>query len=189
MPLRPYTDKEFQELPHVILTSPDKWVPTCMDSDPTTEDEWFDTFENVSDFQRDSPFDEYGEYKRNTVLNYHHIAHADLDDFPLPDDFLYQPFLDPHIEDDWDSTLVDEFGFIEEYYDALAVHASDTNPAPLKPPPEPPPNSYKPIHHCIKEPNYESKLPYFCYRGHSENPSGYYPICSNTYEHSPYKAL
>lgn len=63
MPLRPYTNKEFKQLPHVILTSPDKWVPTCMDLDPTTEDEWFDSFETVSGFQRDSPFDEYGEYR------------------------------------------------------------------------------------------------------------------------------
>mmetsp|Transcript_22842 Transcript_22842/g.34620 ORF Transcript_22842/g.34620 Transcript_22842/m.34620 type:complete len:658 (+) Transcript_22842:2551-4524(+) len=143
-----------------------------MDSDPTTEDEWFDTFESTSEFQRDSPFDEYGEYRRSTVVNYHDITQHDLENCTFPDDFLYLPFSDPNYKDDWSPSMIDAFGMIEEYddvgileeyYDALEVHASDVTPTEDKPPPEPPPTNTKPIQHLRQEVDYTIKTPYFCW--------------------------
>jgi hypothetical protein len=33
MTMRPYTDREWDLLPHIILTSPDEWIPSVLDHD------------------------------------------------------------------------------------------------------------------------------------------------------------
>ena len=43
MKLRPYTDKEWGELPHVILTSEEDWDPSTMDLDVQDDELWYDS--------------------------------------------------------------------------------------------------------------------------------------------------
>jgi hypothetical protein len=66
--IRPYTDKEWDTLPHVILTSDEDWDPTVLDHTLDDDDEWFDA---VSDLQTDPTtnlFDEFGNYRKRTVV-------------------------------------------------------------------------------------------------------------------------
>lgn len=79
--MRPYTDAEWETLPHVIMTSEDTWDPSVLDDDPNA-----DPFpEGVA---LDDPidltgglFDEYGNYR-----NPHEVCvHA------------FDPFLDDHV--------------------------------------------------------------------------------------------
>ena len=68
MKMFPHTKKEFDSLPHVVLTSDVTWNPSLLDHHLTDLDDWVthipqhiptDTVIN-----HDSPFDEIGEYKK-----------------------------------------------------------------------------------------------------------------------------
>lgn len=62
--MRPYSDTEFDELPHVVFTSDQSWDPKCLDSVISDDRRWY---QNVNAMERDSglrPFDEYGNYKQ-----------------------------------------------------------------------------------------------------------------------------
>jgi len=39
--MRPFTDAEWDELPHVVLTSDVPWDPSFFDEDLTNDDEWY----------------------------------------------------------------------------------------------------------------------------------------------------
>jgi len=74
-PMRPYTDEEWEELPHIVMTSDETWDPTVHDHDLSSDNSWFD---NISDFLEgtsDSPFNERGEYRHLTVAG--HVTHVD----------------------------------------------------------------------------------------------------------------
>ena len=62
MNLRPYTDKEWDTLPHVILTSESLWDPSELDFDPTDDDKWYDSIENDFDMDKNTRFDDIGNY-------------------------------------------------------------------------------------------------------------------------------
>jgi hypothetical protein len=65
--VRPYTDEEWDTLPHVILTSDVDWDPTVLDHNLDDDDKWFDA---VSDLQTDPTtnlFDEFGNYRKRTT--------------------------------------------------------------------------------------------------------------------------
>jgi hypothetical protein len=62
--MRPYTDDEFDTLPHVILTSDVDWDPRVLDFDIDDDDNWYDAIsDNVN---HTDLFDVYGEYKGRT---------------------------------------------------------------------------------------------------------------------------
>ena len=64
MTLRPYTDQEWLELPHVVLTSDTEWDPTCLDSPGYVKDEiWYDTQSSLTAGPPDKTFDEYRELR------------------------------------------------------------------------------------------------------------------------------
>ena len=58
--LRPFTDDEWRNLPHVVATSPAPWDPSCLDS--LVEESWYSS-QPESTYLRDSDYDEYGEPK------------------------------------------------------------------------------------------------------------------------------
>ena len=66
MTMRPYTDTEWQQLPHVILTADTNWDPSMLDDEQEDNDEWFNAQENIPTFESNPLFDQYGEY-RHTV--------------------------------------------------------------------------------------------------------------------------
>lgn len=63
--LRPHTDDEWSNLPHIHLTSEQDWDPTIIDGEP--DEDWFDTVsETITDV---SPsFDSFGDYRHRHVI-------------------------------------------------------------------------------------------------------------------------
>jgi Reverse transcriptase (RNA-dependent DNA polymerase) len=67
--IRPYTDEEFDKLPHVFLTSESLWDPSVMDDDPLDKAQWYDAIEGLDD--PNSPrFDEFGNYRHRVTVQY-----------------------------------------------------------------------------------------------------------------------
>ena len=61
--VRPYTDDEWDNLPHVIMTSPNEWDPSVLDS--PIEDEWFDSYGEPEDTENImTDFDEFGDFRK-----------------------------------------------------------------------------------------------------------------------------
>jgi hypothetical protein len=58
------TDKQWEQLPHVILTSGEPWDPRVLDNTISTEDDWYNTIKGLHDGLIRTPFDEYGNYKK-----------------------------------------------------------------------------------------------------------------------------
>ena len=61
MAMHPPTDRELQELPHVILTSNEEWKPSLLDH-AHNQETWFDTMDQLPDLDCDHPFDEHSTH-------------------------------------------------------------------------------------------------------------------------------
>ena len=68
MKLRPYTDKEWGELPHVILTSEEDWDPSTMDLDVKNDELWYDSVTDDHKYSINQRFDEYGNYRHRVEV-------------------------------------------------------------------------------------------------------------------------
>ena len=64
MELVPHTDAEFQNLPHIILTSGDKWDPRVVDHHMTSREDWPEIISALDKGDLKCPFDIHGEYKK-----------------------------------------------------------------------------------------------------------------------------
>ncbi|KAG7345437.1 hypothetical protein IV203_032968 [Nitzschia inconspicua] len=81
--MRPPTDKEFDTLPHIVLTSDNTWDPSVLDFDHEEEDDqWFDAIEHQEAHPYSELFDEYGNYRRRVIVQL--------------SDTLSRPSSDPH---------------------------------------------------------------------------------------------
>ena len=67
MDMQPYTNEQFDTLPHIIMTSDLPWDPTVFDGSNDNE-EWFDAVSDLDHIADDAPFDEYGEYRHTHEL-------------------------------------------------------------------------------------------------------------------------
>lgn len=82
--IRPFTDREYEALPHVIMTSDDLWDPKVLDNVIDEGPEWFDSQSDNPDGTIDkAPFDEYGDY--TDIVVEHHFSDAFLNDKIDPD--------------------------------------------------------------------------------------------------------
>ncbi len=63
MSIRPYTDREWDTLPHVILTADIDWDPTIIDCELEDGEEWFDAMQDLPEFDPDPLFDDIGDYR------------------------------------------------------------------------------------------------------------------------------
>jgi len=62
--MRPYTDDEWNTLPHITLTSNLDWDPSAYDHDPMIDDEnWVDSLQELAVNPHDNKFDQLGGYK------------------------------------------------------------------------------------------------------------------------------
>ena len=68
--MRPYTDKEWDDLPHVLLTSDSEWDPRVLDHDLDEDEQWFDALTDIPEGTADTLFDEYGDYRKCTIVNH-----------------------------------------------------------------------------------------------------------------------
>ena len=64
--MRPYTDDEFEKLPHVVISSPNIWDPKVLDY--SVEEEWYGNQQCTPDYFKDSMFDQYGQPVPELIL-------------------------------------------------------------------------------------------------------------------------
>jgi hypothetical protein len=65
--MRPFTDQEFEELPHVLWTSEDDWDPTSLDSVISDDPNWYEA--EPSPPLPDPMYDVYGEFCGHVLFN------------------------------------------------------------------------------------------------------------------------
>ena len=68
MTIRPYTDQEWETLPHVILTADLDWDPPILDHEQEENEEWFSAMEDLPDFTPYPFLDEYDNYKHTHIV-------------------------------------------------------------------------------------------------------------------------
>ena len=93
--IRPFTDAEWDELPHVFLTAETEWDPSALDHEFDHDDQWSDTPSDMSADPSLSVFDETGSYRNRIIVNAtDHHSLASLDD--LVDDCAIYHHHDNH---------------------------------------------------------------------------------------------
>jgi hypothetical protein len=80
--IRPYTDQEFETLPHVILTSELEWDPSVLNHEFKKDESWGDPPTIPSSF------DEVGDYKQRVSLK--HQSYFECQDGDTHDDVINQ---------------------------------------------------------------------------------------------------
>ena len=65
--MRPYTDDEWETLPHVVWTSDVEWDPKVLDHEIEDDDQWYDAISDMQEGIMQSPFDEFGNYRKREV--------------------------------------------------------------------------------------------------------------------------
>lgn len=63
MSICPYTDTEWKNLPHVILTADTNWDPSVLDCELEDGEEWLDAMQGLPEIDSDPLFDDIGDYK------------------------------------------------------------------------------------------------------------------------------
>ena len=89
IPMCPYTDHEWDTLPHVLWTSDIDWDPSVLDVSLTDDMHWFDTVSDLAASTLSNPFDEYGDYKHREAELHSFDAVADtssMDNTTSPSD-------------------------------------------------------------------------------------------------------
>ena len=72
--MRPFTDEEFEELPHVVWTSEDDWDPTSLDSVISDDPNWYEA--EPSPPLPNPMYDEYGEFRGRVLI----VGRSDTDE-------------------------------------------------------------------------------------------------------------
>jgi hypothetical protein len=65
----PFTDEEFEELPHILWMNEDDWDPTSLDSVISDDPNWYEA--EPSPPLTDPMYDEYGEFCGRVLINQH----------------------------------------------------------------------------------------------------------------------
>jgi hypothetical protein len=65
--MRPFTDEEFEELPHIVWMSEDTWDPTSLDSVISDDPNWCKA--EPSPPLPNPMYDEYGEFRGRVLIN------------------------------------------------------------------------------------------------------------------------
>ncbi len=146
IPLRPYTDEEWDTLPHIILTADEPWHPSAVDYDPLEDDDnWVDALQDllptgVSDSPHNRTFDREGTYRHDRYSLRAHETDCFFD--------TSASNLDDTVE-----RLVDNHSRLARHDHGCAaifeVHETDTQPR------------SQPIEVVHKPPDYEAVRPLF----------------------------
>ena len=72
----PFTDEEWDSLPHVILTGDADWDPSVLDLDLDKNNTWFDAISDLPHDKLPSAFDEFGDYNKRVVVQSHDVLYS-----------------------------------------------------------------------------------------------------------------
>ncbi len=67
---RPYTDEEYDSLPHIVMTSDVEWDPSVLDNVISDKEDWYANIEKMELGQLKYPFDEFGNYKKRELVEH-----------------------------------------------------------------------------------------------------------------------
>ncbi len=104
--LRPFTDKEWDELPRVDMTNDNEWDPTVHDYQ--VPHDWYETQEQFSADKRDSMFTDEGEIKESIITDEpidEGIREEDDNDPSYIDRQMIQAYLHRIIKDECDDVF------------------------------------------------------------------------------------
>ena len=80
MTIKPYTNDEWNTLPHAVLTSDAEWDPSVLDCPGGVDEEiWFDAQPSLPEGPTSPTFDEFGDL-RHDVLS-HEMFYFDAETF------------------------------------------------------------------------------------------------------------
>ena len=65
--MHPYTDEEWDTLPHVVWTSDDDWDPSVLNPTGLDEGIWYDAVSDHPDGPLHPSFDEFGNYRHHST--------------------------------------------------------------------------------------------------------------------------
>lgn len=150
LPIRPYTDHEFDSLPHVFMTGDLDWDPSVLDHNPLSDTNWQQHIGTIAPDPLSSLYDAQGAY-RHRVVNMSHVFmrprgnsfddNLDLCVFTaqheLPNPFASRDDydnLDPHDDDpNDDSTMKDDARATPLPVAARDIHRKDPDYFKLRP--------------------------------------------------------
>ena len=72
LPIRPYTDHEFDTLPHVLMTNDLDWDPSVLDHNPFHDEAWYSTVGHIAPDPLSPLYDSQGDYRLRVV----HMSHV-----------------------------------------------------------------------------------------------------------------
>ena len=68
--IRPYTDAEWDTLPHVFLTGETVWDPSVLDHTLTDDEQWADALSDLEADPSTNLFDEFGNYRQRVTIQH-----------------------------------------------------------------------------------------------------------------------
>jgi hypothetical protein len=84
--IRPYTDQEYETLPHVFLTAEANWDPSTLDHEFNSVEEWFDATQRGDTDPAANRFDDVGNYRRRVAVqkttSMYHSYNLDMENDP-----------------------------------------------------------------------------------------------------------
>ncbi len=74
--LHPFTDEEWDSLPHIILTGDADWDPGMLNLDLDEQETWFDAITDLPPDRPPSVFGEFGDYNKRIVVQSHDVLYS-----------------------------------------------------------------------------------------------------------------
>ena len=160
IPMRPYTDEEWDTLPHVEWTSDIDWDPTVLDQTITNKETWYDTVSDLEDLVIHSPFDEFGNFKdREAELHF-----FDVGEISASDDYAELSDIDDIIDKASGVIFAHE---LQRTSTSTSSDSPDLSDPTLSDPPDPKTPSgvpQRPTKVKAKQRDYESLRPFFLHQ-------------------------
>jgi hypothetical protein len=66
--IRPYTNEEWETLPHVVWTGDTDWDPTVLDHTLDDDEHWFDAISDLEATPFMNLFGEFGDYRKRVIV-------------------------------------------------------------------------------------------------------------------------
>ena len=104
-PMRPFTDEEYNTLPHVLWTSELDWDPTTLDTIVSDKPDWYNILDDLEQQKYHSPFDEFGNYCKREPLD-------------APIETHYSEVVDLHAEDKYTREDLYDFMYDRSLYES-----------------------------------------------------------------------
>ncbi len=159
--MRPFTDAEYDSLPHVVLTSDCDWNPGCLDHTLSDISGWHENVNLIMDSEMVTPFDEQGNYIAVEPERHEHYL-SELKDLNAQDHICDTdlPFVQP------DPLLYDDQEWYKRNETRIQVSANESECTSVDPPGRLSYSVFK-SNRTLSDAKYEQIKPCFLYQSKS----------------------